>query len=232
MALAAAERIVVWAGRAIDARGRFSMALAGGSTPRATYRRLASEPYRSKIDWALGHVFWGDERCVPPTHPHSNYAMAYESLLSKVPIPDENVHRVQGEGNAEGAARAYAGELQRFFGTALPRFDLVLLGMGSDGHTASLFPGSAVLDEMERAVVVVSADYQHRPSCRVTLTPVAISAARVVMFLVTGGQKASMVQRVLEGPPRSFPAQFIRPVNGELYWLLDAAAASQLSGCV
>jgi 6-phosphogluconolactonase len=229
VACAAAERIVAWAGQAIDARGRFSIALAGGLTPRAAYQRLASQPCRDGIDWSGVHVFWGDERCVPPADPSSNYGMAYESLLSKVPIPVQNVHRMKGEVDARTAAQAYADELRRFFGAAWPRFDLVVLGMGDDGHTASLFPGSPVLYETEHAVVAVTADYQDRPACRLTLTPPAINAARVVMFVVTGPQKAAMVQQVLEGRPDRLPAQRIEPLEGELYWLLDAAAASQLS---
>jgi 6-phosphogluconolactonase len=229
VARTAAQRIAVWAGQAIATRSRFSIALAGGSTPRATYQRLASGPNKDRIDWTRVHVFWGDERCVSPQDPDSNYGMAYASLLSKVPIPDQNVHRIQGEADAATAAQAYADELQSFFGADWPRFDLVLLGVGNDGHTASLFPSSAVLHERERAVVAVTADDQDRLACRVTLTVPAINTARVVMFLVTSGQKASMVQRVLEGPPGCFPAQFIRPVGGELYWLLDAAAASKLS---
>jgi len=228
VAQTAAEWIVAWARQAIDERGRFTIALAGGSTPQATYQQLASPPHRDGIDWSQVHVFWGDERCVPPDSADSNYGMAHEALLSRVPIPDRNVHRMQGELPAERAAQAYVEELRRFFGTPWPHFDLVLLGMGTDGHTASLFPGSPVLDEGERCVVAVTADYQDRPVCRVTLTPVAINAARVVMFLVTGQQKAAMVQQALEGPPGRLPAQRIQPDDGDLYWLLDAAAGSQL----
>jgi 6-phosphogluconolactonase len=230
VALAVAKRIMAWAGQAIVARGRFSIALAGGSTPKAAYQRLASEPYKDGIDWSRVHVFWGDERCVPPTDPNSNYGMAYQALLSKVPIPDHNVHRMQGEVDPTIAAQTYADELQRSFGVAWPCFDLILLGMGEDGHTASLFPGSPVLEERECAVAAVSAHHEDRPACRLTLTLPVINAARVVMFIVTGGQKAGMVRQVLEGPSRRFPAQYIRPLEGELYWLLDAAAAGQLSG--
>ncbi len=229
VASAAAERIVAWARQAIDTRGRFTVALAGGSTPQATYQRLAGEPHRDAVDWSRVHVFWGDERCVPPADPNSNYGMAYESLLSKVPIPSENVHRMRGELDPQIAAQAYAGELRRFFGSAWPRFDLVLLGMGADGHTASLFPGSPALDETQRAVVAVTADYQDRPSCRVTLSLPAINAARAVVFIVTGESKARRVQQVLEDRQKHLPAQHVQPVEGELCWLLDAAAASQLS---
>jgi 6-phosphogluconolactonase len=229
VALTAAERIVAWAGQAIEERGRFTIALAGGSTPKATYQRLARQPHRDRIVWSQVHAFWGDERCVPPESADSNYGVAHKALLSRVPIPDRNVHRMKGELPAERAAQAYAEELRRFFGTAWPRFDLVLLGMGTDGHTASLFPGSPVLDEGERSVVAVTADYQDRPACRVTLTPVAINAARVVMFMVTGAPKAAMVRHVLEGRPGSLPAQRIQPIDGELHWLLDAAAAGRLS---
>jgi 6-phosphogluconolactonase len=225
----AAERIVAWADEAIDARGQFTIALSGGSTPRPTYQRLASERHGDAIDWSRIHVFWSDDRCVPPTDRSSNHGMADEALLSRVPIPPDNVHRMRGELDSEVAAHDYEQELRRFFGGGWPRFDLVLLGLGSDGHTASLFPGSRVLDEMQRAVVAVEADYQDRPACRLTLTPRAINAARRVMFLVTGEPKAQVVREVLEGPTGRFPAQTIEPVNGELFWLLDAAAASKLS---
>jgi 6-phosphogluconolactonase len=229
VAHAAAERIVDWAGQAIDARGRFTIALAGGSTPKATYQRLASEPHRDAIDWSRVHVFWGDERCVPPMDRSSNYGMAHASLLSGVPIPDHNVHRMRGELDAEAAAQAYADELRRFFGGVWPRFDLVVLGMGTDGHTAALFPGSPVLAGTQRAVVAVMASYQDRPACRLTLTLRAINAARIVVFLVTGEHKADIVRQVFENRQERLPAQHIQPLEGELHWLLDAAAASKLS---
>jgi 6-phosphogluconolactonase len=228
VARAAAERIVAQASAAIADRGKFSVALAGGSTPGATYALLASDKFAARVDWPRVHVFWGDERCVPPHDPGSNYRMADEALLSNVPIPANNLHRVRGELEPQAAAESYAAELRAFFGAPWPRFDLVLLGMGNDGHTASLFPGSAALQETEQPVVAVTAHYQDRPACRVTLTPRAINGSRQVLFLVSGGAKAGTLQAVLEGPGGRHPAQHIRPRAGQLTWLLDAAAASQL----
>ena len=208
-----------------------TVALAGGSTPRRLYETLAAPSFRARIPWDRVHVFWGDERCVPPDHPDSNYRMARESLLDMVPLPAENIHRVRGELQPEAAAQAYTEELQEFFDASWPVFDLVLLGMGKDGHTASLFPGSDALRETERPVVGVTAQYQDRPARRVTLTPSAINAARQVLFLATGAGKAETLRAVLEGPhqPDVLPAQVVRPTDGQLLWLLDAAAAVYLS---
>jgi len=184
----AAERAIVLAREAICASGRFTIALAGGATPRAMYALLASDPYTRRVNWPDVHVFWGDERCVHPNDSHSNYGMAHRVLLSHVPIPPHNVHRVLGESDPEVAAQSYAEELRRFFGDAWPRFDLILLGLGTDGHTASLLPDAPVLEERKRAVVAVRAEYEDRPACRVTLTIPAINAARQVLFLVTGSE--------------------------------------------
>lgn len=230
LARAAAEHFVTLAAEAIAVRGRFAVALSGGSTPRATYTLLASDEFTARADWQHVHVFWGDERCVPPDHPESNFRLADGALLCHVPIPSGNIHRIRGELEPEIAAQAYAAELHTFFGTPWPRFDLVLLGMGNDGHTASLFPGSAALRETVRPIVAVKAHYQDRPAPRVTLTPPAINAARQVLFLVTGTSKADIVQAVLEGPDGRFPAQWIRPTPGHLTWLMDIAAAGQLKG--
>jgi len=174
------------------------------------------------------HVFWGDERCVPPGHPDSNYRVAREALLDRVPLPAGNVHRIRCEQKPEQAAQAYAAKLRAFFDAPWPRFDLILLGLGNDGHTASLFPGSAALHEIERPIVAVTAHYQDRPAYRVTLTPPAISAARHVLFLVTGVAKTEIMRAVLEDPKAQFPAQRICPTDGQLTWLVDAAAAGQL----
>jgi 6-phosphogluconolactonase len=216
----------------------FSVALAGGSTPRRLYETLAAAPFREQVPWERVHVFWGDERAVPPEHPGSNYRMARETLLAHVPLPPHNVHRVRGELEPGDAARAYADELRAFFGARWPAFDLVLLGMGDDGHTASLFPGSAMLTtggsealrETTQPVLGVTAHYQDRPARRVTLTPPAINAARNVFFLVSGAGKAQTLRAVLEGPyqPDLLPAQIVRPVDGHVLWLVDAAAAADL----
>jgi len=228
LATAAAEHWVALAAEAIATRGHFVVALAGGETPRATYAQLATKRFSARLDWPHVHIFWGDERCVSTDHPDSNYRMAREVLLGLVPIPVENVHRIRGELDPQAAALAYNADLQAFFGRRWPRFDLVLLGMGSDGHTASLFPGSAALQENERTVVAVMAHYEDRPACRVTLTPPAINQARQVLFLVSGAAKAATLRAVLQGPQGRYPAQEIRPAAGQLIWFVDSAAASQL----
>jgi 6-phosphogluconolactonase len=232
LARAAAEHFAALAAEATAVRGRFSVALSGGSTPRATYTLLASDEFAARVDWPRVHVFWGDERCVPPDRPESNFRLAYETLLSRVPIPSGHIHRAHGELEPEAAAQAYAEELAAFFGSPWPCFDLVLLGMGHDGHIASLFPGSAALRETMLPVVAVTAHYQDRPTHRVTLTPPAINAARQVLFLISGASKAGILQEVLEGPDGRFPAQRIRPTSGRLTWLVDIAAAGQLKGQV
>ena len=217
---------------AITRTGRMTVALAGGSTPKGLYSLLASESYRSMVDWSKVHFFWGDERHVPPDHQDSNYRMAYESLLSQVPVASKNIHRMQGElPKASDAAEAYEEVLRNVFSTsggAVPVFDLILLGMGPDGHTASLFPGTEAVQESLRWVTApwVEKFQTHR----VTLTPVVINHARHVMFLVSGEDKASALQAVLEGPvqPNQYPSQVVNPVSGELIWLIDERAASEL----
>jgi 6-phosphogluconolactonase len=229
LARAAARRFANLAGRAVKTRGRFSSALSGGSTPGTLYRWLAEDACRDHISWDKVHLFWGDERCVPPDDPGSNYRLAHETLIARVPIPDSNVHRIPAELEPEAAARAYAEVLRGFFGGPWPHFDLVLLGLGSDGHVASLFPGSPALHETARPVVAVTAQYEDRPARRVTLTLPAINAARHVLFLVSGETKAGILQAVLEGPAGQFPAQQVHPTAGRLTWLLDAGAASRLA---
>ena len=178
LSLAAAEIFIRAGGAAIEARGRFLVALSGGSTPSGMFRLLASEPHRDQVDWENTFVFWGDERCVPPDDEGSNYHQANEILLSQVPIPRKNIHRVKGELVPYEAANAYAQTLKEFAnpGFDWPRFDLVLLGMGADGHTASLFPGSPV--EVDSPTLAVTADYEGRPAERVTLTPPVFNIAR------------------------------------------------------
>jgi len=224
----AAQRFAGLAREAVGSRGRFSVALSGGSTPGALYRLLAEEPYRSQVAWTQAHLFWADERCVPPEDPGSNYRLAWEALIAHVRIPAENVHRVRGELAPKEAARAYDRELRRFFCGPRPRFDLVLLGLGSDGHTASLFPESEVLEERERLAVATTAIYGNRPAERVTLTLPALNAARQVVFLVSGLGKAEIVQAVLTDVEGRLPARRICPAAGQLTWLLDAAAAAHV----
>lgn len=229
LAQAAAESVISAGEAAIAARRRFSIALAGGSTPAPLYRLLATEQYAAQLDWRAVHVFWGDERCVPPQHSSSNYHMVREALLDRVPIPPDNIHRMRGEDDPVQAALAYEDALRAHFGGS-PRFDLVLLGMGADGHTASLFPGAPALAERTRLAVAVYA--ANRSSWRVTLTYPALNAAAHVMFLVTSSEKADTLRAVLEGPhrPVDLPAQGVRPHAGRVLWLADADAAAQLSG--
>src|SRR4051794_1513681 len=221
----AAERLLELSEAAIETAGRFSVALSGGSTPKALYQILASPQYQSQIDWPNVDVFFGDERCVPPDHAESNYRMAKEALLSKVPLPGDNVYRMRGElPDPNEAAREYGETLKEKFGDG--GLDLVLLGMGPDGHTASLFPETKALDEPKhRCVANFVAKLE---AWRLTMTAPFINRARNVIFLVTGAEKAASLAQVLEGPrePHRFPAQLILPAEGKLTWLLDIAAAA------
>jgi len=230
----AAERFVRHARAAVQVSGRFTVALSGGSTPRAMYALLAlDQAMRGAVPWDKVHVFWGDERHVPPDHADSNYHMARAQLLSKVPVPEANVQRIRGEQrDAELIARQYERTLQACFRLSpgqLPRFDLVLLGLGSDGHTASLFPGTSALHESWRLVAVnwVEKLQAHR----ITLTVPVFNNAACVMFLVAGEDKATALHAVLEGAPgpEKLPAQRIRPRDGELVWLVDRAASRLLT---
>lgn len=221
LAEAAARRIVALASAAVARRGRFVVALSGGSTPRATYRLLATEPHASAIDWLRVQVFWGDERCVPPHHADSNYRVARRALLDHVDLPARNVHRIRGELTPEEAAAAYRAELEAALGDR-GRFDLILLGLGPDGHTASLFPGTTALEEGQRAVVAVH--LEELGAWRVTLTLPVLNAARHVMFLVSGADKANALARVLEG--ERLPAGLVQPSDGSLTWLVDRKAAA------
>ena len=226
LAEAAAREFAARAEEAIGEIGRFAVVLAGGSTPKATYEILARD-YRGRIDWGNVHAFFGDERAVPPDHEDSNYRMAREALLDHVPVG--SVHRMQGELPPEEAAEAYERELRRFFGTEdLPRFDLILLGTGDDGHTASLFPETSALEVHDRWVV--ANPVLKLETTRITLTVPAINAARAVYFLVAGEGKAGPVAEILEGnpDPRQYPASLIHPQDGPT-WMLDQAAASDLT---
>ncbi len=228
----AARRFVAAAAAASAARGRFTVALSGGSTPRALLRLLAAPPYRDRVAWDRVHVAWGDERCVPPDDEQSNYRMAREALLDHVPIPHEQIYRIPAEEpDHEVAARVYDATLRRLFNPdpgEWPRFDLIHLGLGAEGHTASLFPGSPALDERDR---LVAAPWVAKLSAhRITLTPPVINAAREVAFLVAGAEKAAIVRTLLRGPrdPAEYPAQIVAPTDGCLTWLLDRAAAAHL----
>jgi 6-phosphogluconolactonase len=229
---AEADRIVTIAKAAISARGRCLLSLSGGSTPKPLYELLASAPYATQIDWSRMHLFWGDERCVPPDQPESNYRMTRQALIDHVPIPGENVHRIRGEDEPQVAADAYERVLREFFGSGeVPSrsFDLVLLGMGPDGHTASIFPGTAATIEARRWVMPVHVE---RPKAmwRVTLTTVVLNAAADVTFLVAGAEKATRLHEVLQKGERRplLPVQLVRPTDGSVHWMVDAAAGAGL----
>jgi 6-phosphogluconolactonase len=209
---------------------RFTVALSGGSTPKSVYALLASDGYKERIPWHQVHLFWGDERCVPPDHPESNYRMVRESLLAKVKIPNENVHRMQGEKEPAVAALEYEAMLKEFFHLptgSLPRFDLILLGIGEDGHTASLFPESDALEATECLVTTCYVD--ELKVHRLTLTLPVLNAGKQIVFLVAGRSKAAIVKEVLKTKGASqLPAAKVRPSDGRLLWLVTGDAAAEL----
>ncbi len=231
MAEAAAELIAVVAKESYKTRCKFTLALAGGNTPRTLYRELNDDHYAASIPWAHSHLFWGDERFVPADHPENNFAMASETLVSQIPIPVQNVNPIHtGLPTPEEAAIAYEQTMRRLFdifGTlsadnTLPVFDMILLGLGSDGHTASLFPGSPVLDERTKWVSATPIPALKPPIRRVTLTLPVINAARHVLFLVTGREKQALVKTILNNPAQAYdryPAARVNPA-GELHWFL------------
>ncbi len=232
---AAARHVAHLAAAAISERGRFTWALAGGSTPRELYELLASAEFRSSIDWANVEIFWGDERCVPPTSKDSNFNMAQEALLGRVPVPNSQVHRMAGELQPQHAANQYNDVLRRAFPTAQfphvpPVLDLILLGMGDDGHTASLFPGSAALEETAQWASAA----QKGEQWRLTLTFPVLNAARQVAFLVTGASKQAMLRNVVEGARERtpWPAARVQPKSGALTWFVDCEATAMLSSQV
>lgn len=234
LAAAAAELFVQIGSAATADHGRFAVALSGGSTPRATFAALACEPLRGALDWSKLAVFWSDERAVPPDDPQSNYGMARAALLDRVAVPAGAVHRMPADhDDLDMAAAEYEREVRRELhdgAGGVPRFDLVMLGMGDDGHTASLFPETAALEERERLVV---ANFVPKLDAnRLTFTPRLIDAAANVLFLVAGAAKAETLHAVLEGPrqPRRYPSQLVVPERGTLYWYVDRAAAAGLIG--
>ena len=233
LARAAADAFLHAAREAVATAGRFTVALSGGSTPKAIFKLLADDHATGAnvLPWDKVQIFFGDERHVPPDHPDSNFRMANEALLSKVPIPAENIHRIEGKLNAADAAARCEARLRSIFAipsNATPRFDLVMLGMGPDGHTASLFPGSSALHETHR--LVCATWVEKFQSHRITFTFPLINAAAEVLFIAGGADKTTMLRNVLHGDPsgQAYPAQTIRPVNGRLIWFIDEAAAGQL----
>lgn len=232
MSDAAAAYVLQIAENSVQERGHFTLALSGGTTPKSLYACLTSEPYVHAIPWKQTHIFWGDERYVPPNHPYSNFAMAAQVLLERIPIPAENIHRIPTEAaSAEIAAVEYAETLHAVFHALgmlsedqqFPRCDLVLLGMGADGHTASLFPGSPILEEKQRWVAAIPAPNIEPRVERITLILPVLNAARNLLFLVAGVEKQPIVQTIIEHPEqarRVYPAANIQPVNGNLTWFV------------
>ena len=226
---AAASLFIEQATESIRERGRFLVALNGGNTPMRLFQLLATD-FREQVDWSKVHLFWGDERCVAPHDPGSSYGQARDMLLRRVPVTDSNIHRIKGELGPAEASKEYSLVLKELSSPPLkwPRFDLVYLGMGEDGHTASLFPGSSV--DIAEAVIPVTAHYQDRPADRVTLTPVVFNSAGMVVFMVTGDRKADILTEVLRDRynAEQIPAQRINPSEGKLIWLVDEEAAGKL----
>lgn len=228
LSVAAAEIFAAEARQAVQARGRFVVALSGGNTPQQTYELLTLEPFREQIPWQNIHFFWGDERCVPDDDPRNNARMARQALLNHVPVPAEQVHPMVCGRSPRSAAVEYEGLLRGFFPAGHPRFDLVLLGLGENGHTASLFPGTSVLEEHQRWVAEVSVAGERL--YRLTLTTTVINQAALVVFLVSGCAKAPILRKIFDDTqvPNNIPARLIDPVDGELLWLVDRDAASLL----
>lgn len=226
----AASFLVETGRNAIDRKERFAVAISGGSTPRKLYGLLGSEEYRHQIDWHGVHFFWVDERCVPREHAESNFKAASDAFLSKISMPDGNIHRIKGEEFPSKASREYQEELWKFFGrSGFPVFDLIILGVGEDGHTASLFPGSEALGEKERWIVPI---YLRKPKInRVTLTLPVLNNASQTLFLVAGPSKAGVLSEILENEQNraKYPAGLIDPVHGDVLWLIDHEAAGKLS---
>jgi 6-phosphogluconolactonase len=231
---AAAELVLRAVKETLQTQDRVTLCLSGGSTPREFYSLLACEPYCGQIPWEKVHIFWGDERHIPLSEPDNHYRMAMDLFLSKVPIPSENIHRVLVEtSEPDEVAKQYESEIKAFFGVlreAVPAFDVVFLGMGSDGHTASLFPETTAVKEGTRWVV--SNFVPRRGLTRITLTFPILNQARNIVFLVSGSSKAEMLRSVLQGSQNAslFPAQLIRPESGHLMWFVDQDAGSQLDG--
>ena len=226
---ATAERVINLIGQAIQENGLCNIALAGGNTPHEVYSMLAANSYRDRVDWNGLHIFWGDERMVPPEHQDSNFRMVQQTLLEHIKIPDGNVHRIRGEITPEQAAAEYTELLHDHFREDSPHFDLILLGIGEDGHTASLFPDTDAIEECERHTVAVFVPRLN--TWRVTLTLPVLNAAREVIFLVSGSSKSNIIQRIMsvKQPTKDLPATMVNPENGTLRWILDSEAAALIN---
>jgi 6-phosphogluconolactonase len=231
LSLRAASIFVDASRNSIATKKRFAAAISGGSTPRGLYMLLGSDAYRDQADWQHVHLFWADERCVPKEDEASNFRTAFDALLSKVALPDKNIHRIKGEEAPDKAARDYEDEIRRFFGeTERPGFDLLILGMGEDGHTASLFPGSKSLQETVKLAIPVYLEEAKKN--RISLTLPVLNDADQILFLVTGPSKASVLSEILGGRKKKtgYPAGLIRPARGSVTWLIDHEAAGKLGG--
>jgi 6-phosphogluconolactonase len=231
LSTSAADIVIQTAHTAISKHGRFSISLSGGSTPRSLFALLAQPKYRDQIDWRLVDIFWGDERCVPPNHPDSDYGMARAALLDRLPDTAQPViHRMEGELDPHEAAQRYEAILREYFGPETSTsFDLLLLGLGEDGHTASLFPHTQPIHE---TTLWVAGHYVPKLTAyRLTLTPPILNRSKTVLFLVAGKSKASVLSKVIYGDrnPDEFPSQIIKPESGNLIWLIDQEAASELT---
>jgi 6-phosphogluconolactonase len=228
LARGGAEYFVARSGEAVAQKGFFTVALSGGSTPKTLFQLLANpeEPFHAQVPWARTQFFWSDERHVPPDDPESNFRMAHEAMLAHVPVPESNIHRVHGENpDANAAATEYEQTILQLTKQTLPQLDLILLGLGPDGHTASIFPGSEVLHETKR--LVAAPWVQKFNTYRITMTLPLLNNAASVLFLINGAEKAEIVKEVIEGP-KQYPAQAVQPTHGQLLWMLDKDAASFL----
>jgi 6-phosphogluconolactonase len=224
----AADMFLQMSGKYIVDKGSFAVALSGGSTPKRFYELLGTEPYIRSIDWRHIHFFWADERCVPPDHADSNYRIAFDAFLSKINSPEENIHRIKGEEETVRAARDYEQDIRRFFSEGdFPVFDLIILGIGEDGHTASLFPGSQILKEEEHLAAFVAEKAQKHS--RITLTLPVLNHAENILVLVSGENKATVVKKVVEERDPSLPASLLIKGKGQIFFFLDINSAQFLS---
>jgi 6-phosphogluconolactonase len=231
LAQGAAERVIKTLSNAVATTGLASIVLSGGRTPREVYELLGSEANKERVPWSLVHVFWGDERCVAPTMPESNYRSAREALLESIDIPEGNIHRIHGESPPQEAARQYEQEIRTSLGLrhdSWPHFSLVLLGLGTDGHTASLFPGTLALQDRKRIVTEVYVE--SLKSSRITLTLPALNSAQEILFLVSGKMKASIFRSIRTSDTPQYPAQLIQPATGRVSWLIDRDVADPGGG--
>jgi len=222
---ALADWIILLIKKTLEVKDRFTIALSGGETPKKLYQIVASDAYREKINWSRLHIFWGDERFVPFNDERNNAKMAFDNLLSKVNIPSEQVHTIWTDVPPEESATQYENVLHKYFDEKQTTFDLVLLGMGDDGHTLSLFPGNEVLNDTTSWVSAVTSKEKGE---RITLMPSVVNKSSAIAFLITGENKAKILQEVLESQQHNYPAQLIQPVNGELYWFVDDEAAKYI----